>query len=69
VRAQLGACAEVQFPDNGTELWSPGSRICSRKAQRFQHLLYQESESSIWRMRRSAASWLWNSAVNPRQEK
>jgi hypothetical protein len=25
-RAQSGACAEVQFPDYGTELWSPGSR-------------------------------------------
>jgi hypothetical protein len=24
--AQSGACAEVQFPDYGTELWSPGSR-------------------------------------------
>jgi hypothetical protein len=34
-RAQSGACGEVQFPDYGTELWSPGSRICSRKALRF----------------------------------
>jgi hypothetical protein len=25
-RTQSGACAEVQFPDYGTELWSPGSR-------------------------------------------
>jgi hypothetical protein len=25
--AQSGACAEVQFPDYGTVLWSPGSRI------------------------------------------
>jgi hypothetical protein len=25
-RAQSGACAEVQFSDYGTELWSPGSR-------------------------------------------
>jgi hypothetical protein len=24
--AQSGACAEVHFPDYGTELWSPGSR-------------------------------------------
>jgi hypothetical protein len=25
-KAQSGACAEVQFPDYGTELWSPGCR-------------------------------------------
>jgi hypothetical protein len=31
-RAQSVACAEVQFPDYGTVLWSPGSSICSRKA-------------------------------------
>jgi hypothetical protein len=30
-RAQSGACAEVHFPDNGTELWSPGSRNVSKK--------------------------------------
>jgi hypothetical protein len=30
-RAQSGACAEVQFPDYGTELWSPGIRIRSRE--------------------------------------
>jgi hypothetical protein len=30
-RAQSGACVEVQFPDNGTELWSHGSRNISRK--------------------------------------
>jgi hypothetical protein len=30
--AQSGACAEVQFPDYGTVLWSPGSRNFSRKA-------------------------------------
>jgi hypothetical protein len=29
--AQSGACAEVQFPDYGTELWSPVSRNISRK--------------------------------------
>jgi hypothetical protein len=28
-RAQSGACAEVQFPDYGTVLWSPGRRKCS----------------------------------------
>jgi hypothetical protein len=31
-RAKSGACAEVQFPDYGTELWSPCSRNGSRKA-------------------------------------
>jgi hypothetical protein len=31
-RAPSGACAEVQFPDYGKELWSPGSRNGSRKA-------------------------------------
>jgi hypothetical protein len=30
-RAQSGACAEVQFPHYGTEMWSPGSRNFSRK--------------------------------------
>jgi hypothetical protein len=30
-RAQSGACAEVQCPAYGTELWSPGRRNCSRK--------------------------------------
>jgi hypothetical protein len=29
---QSGACAEVQFPDYGTVLWSPASKNCSRKA-------------------------------------
>jgi hypothetical protein len=29
---QSGACAEVQIPDYGTEMWSPGSRNVSRKA-------------------------------------
>jgi hypothetical protein len=26
-RTQFFACAEVQFPDYGTVLWAPGSRI------------------------------------------
>jgi hypothetical protein len=30
-RAHSGACAEVQYPDYGTELWSPRSRNCSKK--------------------------------------
>jgi hypothetical protein len=31
-RDQSGACAEMQFPDYGTELWSPGYRSGSKKA-------------------------------------
>jgi hypothetical protein len=53
-RAQTGECAEVQFPDYETELWSSGSRIGSRKALRFQHLSCQGNESSVWRMCRGA---------------
>jgi hypothetical protein len=30
-RAHSGACTELQFPDYGTLLWSPGSRNVSRK--------------------------------------
>jgi hypothetical protein len=55
-RALFGACAEVHFSDYVTVLWAPGSRIGSRKALRFQHLSCQESESSVWRMRRGAVS-------------
>jgi hypothetical protein len=55
-RAQSGACTEVQFPDYGTVLCSPGSRNFSRKALRFQHLSCQESECSVWSMRRGAVS-------------
>jgi hypothetical protein len=55
-RAQSLACAELQFPDYGTELWSPGSRNYSRKALIFQHLSCQESEISLCRMRRGAFS-------------
>jgi hypothetical protein len=55
-RAQSGACAEVQFFNYGTVLWSPGSRKYSRKALRFQHLPCQESESSFWSMRRGEFS-------------
>jgi hypothetical protein len=50
-RAQSGSGAKVQFPDYGTALWSIGSRIYSRKANNFQHHSWQESESSVWRMR------------------
>jgi hypothetical protein len=31
-RVQSGACAEVQIPNYGTVVWSPGSRNGSRKA-------------------------------------
>jgi hypothetical protein len=34
-RALSGACVEVQFPDYGTELKSPGSRNDSRKHSDF----------------------------------
>jgi hypothetical protein len=56
LRGQSCACAEVQFPDYGTELLSPDSRKVSRKRLRFQHLLCQESESSVWLMRRGEVS-------------
>jgi hypothetical protein len=56
MRNQPGACAVVQFPDYGTVLWSPGRRNDSRKALLFQHLSYEESESSVWRMHRDAIS-------------
>jgi hypothetical protein len=55
-RAHSGACAEVQFPDYGTELMSPVCRMCSRKALRFQHLSCQEDEISVFIMRRGALS-------------
>jgi hypothetical protein len=55
-RAQSGACAEVNFSDYGREMWSPGSKNGSRKSLRFQHVLCQESESSVWRNRRGAIS-------------
>jgi hypothetical protein len=35
---QSGACAELQVPDYGTELWTYDSRNGSRKTLRFQHL-------------------------------
>jgi hypothetical protein len=55
-RAQSGERAEVHFPDYGTELWSHGRRICSKKTLRFQHQSCQESESLFWRMRSVAFS-------------
>jgi hypothetical protein len=55
-RAQSVAYAEAQFPDYGTVLRFPGSRKFSRKALRFQYLPCQESESSVWLMRRVAIS-------------
>jgi hypothetical protein len=53
-RSQSGACAEVKFPDYGTEIWSPGSRNDSRKALRFQKLSCQVSECSVWSMCRGS---------------
>jgi hypothetical protein len=55
-RTHSGACAEVQFPDYGTVLWSHDSRIYSRKALHFQQPSCQDSESSVWGMRRGAVS-------------
>jgi hypothetical protein len=46
-RSQSGVCAEVQFPDYGTVLWYPVTRNDSKKALRFQHISYQERESSV----------------------
>jgi hypothetical protein len=55
-RAQSGTCAEVQFPEYETVIWSPGSRNGSRKVLIFQHLSCQEGEKSVWSMRRGAVS-------------
>jgi hypothetical protein len=55
-RAQSGACAEVHFPDYGRVLWASVSRNDSRKALRFHHLFCQESEVSVWNIRRGAVS-------------
>jgi hypothetical protein len=55
-RAQSVVCAEGPFPDYGTVLWSPGGRNRSKQSLRFQHLSCQESESSVFRMRRGAVS-------------
>jgi hypothetical protein len=54
--AQSGACAEEQFNDYGTVLWSPFNRNASKKALPIQHLSYQERETSVWRKRRGALS-------------
>jgi hypothetical protein len=42
---QSGAFAEVQFPDYGTGLWSPGSRNDSRKALDFSTYLAKRARS------------------------
>jgi hypothetical protein len=65
VSAQSGEFAEVQLPDYGTELLSPGSRNYSRKALRFQHLSCQESESSVWSMRRSCSFLTMEQSCGP----
>jgi hypothetical protein len=55
-RAQSGACAEVQFPDYCTELWSGAVENVLGKHFNFLHLSCQESEKSFWRMRRGEVS-------------
>jgi hypothetical protein len=55
-RAQSGACAEVQIPVYGAEMWSPDSRNFSRKALLFQHQSCKERKCLFWRMRRVAFS-------------
>jgi hypothetical protein len=45
--AQSGACAEVQIPDYGTELWSTGSRNISRKTAISASILPSERELSL----------------------
>jgi hypothetical protein len=58
-KAQSGACAEVQFLDYGTVLWSPGSRNGSRKAGKhwdFSTYITKMGESLVWRMRKDAVS-------------
>jgi hypothetical protein len=54
--AQSGASAEEHFPVYGTVLWSRGIKKKFQDTLRFQHLSCQESESSVWRMRRGAIS-------------
>jgi hypothetical protein len=44
-RAQSGACAEVQIPDYGTELWFPGSWKCSRKNCDFSTYLAKRAQN------------------------
>jgi hypothetical protein len=55
-RDQSGACAEEQFPDYGTVLWSTCNRIDSKISLRFQQQSCQENWSSVWRMRIGAVS-------------
>jgi hypothetical protein len=48
--AESGACAEVQFPDYGTVLWSPGRRNFGRKEGNTAisaHILPRERELSL----------------------
>jgi hypothetical protein len=44
-QAQSGACAEVQFPDYGTELWSPGRRNISKKHWDFSKYLAKRARA------------------------
>jgi hypothetical protein len=51
---QSGACAEVQFPDYGTVLWSPGSRNISRNTSNLAPILPRERELSLAHAQRSS---------------
>jgi hypothetical protein len=57
-RAKSGAFGEWEFEVYGQELWSQCGRMGSRETKSLQlhHLSYQESESSVSRMRRGAVS-------------
>jgi hypothetical protein len=47
-RAQSGACADVQFPEYRSVLWSPGSRNCSKKEHAISaNILPRERELSL----------------------
>jgi hypothetical protein len=45
--AQSGACAEVQFPDYATVLWSPGSRIFQGNTAISAFILPRERQLSL----------------------
>jgi hypothetical protein len=51
-RAHNGACAEVQFPDYGTVLWSPVSRNCSKKHCDFSTYLAKKSRAQSGALQR-----------------
>jgi hypothetical protein len=63
--ARSVACAEVKFNDYGIELWSLDSRNISRKALGFQHLSCQESENSVWSVRREKSFLIMEQSFGP----